>query len=245
MNINDLKTSIMAKPLPKHVGIILDGNGRWATKRLLPRIKGHEKGVKTLKEIVEATMELQIPNLTVFAFSTENWNRPKQEVDYLLSQIKVFYQKSLNNLIEKKIRVKFIGFKERVPQDVLILMEEIENKTKMFTTFTFTIAFNYGSRQEIINACKMVAQDVKDGKIKINDIDEKTFESKLFTYDLYPLDFIIRTSGEIRLSNFLLYQASYAELYFPKTLWPDFHKKEYYQAIMEYQQRNRRFGGIK
>lgn len=245
MNCKELKEKILQAPLPKHIGIILDGNGRWAKKRLLPRIKGHEKGIKTLKEIVEETKNLGIPNLTVFAFSTENWKRPQDEVDYILSQIKKFYQTSLEKLIEKEIRVKFIGFKEGIPQDILMLMEEIEEKTKKFTDFIFTIAFNYGSRGEIVNTVKLIVKDVENKVLSINDINEETFEKRLMTSDLYPLDFIIRTSGEKRLSNFLLYQASYAELYFPDTLWPDFHKKELYLALYEYQHRNRRFGGLK
>lgn len=245
MNIEELKKTIMNKPLPKHVGIILDGNGRWAVRRLLPRIKGHEKGIKTLREIVLETKELGIPFLTVFAFSTENWNRPKDEVDFLMNQIKKYFQEKRNRLIEHQIKVKFIGFKENVPQEVLMMMKEIEQDTKSFTSFTLTIAVNYGSTKEIVDACKRIAQDTLNHKLQLNNINEKTFESYLFTKDLPPLDFVIRTSGEMRLSNFLLYQAAYAEMYFPKTLWPDFHKKELYIALAEYQSRNRRFGGIK
>ena len=232
------------KPLPQHIGIILDGNGRWATKRMLPRIKGHEKGVKTLREIVLEVKELKIPYLTVFAFSTENWNRPQGEVDFLMNQVKKYYYNYFDKLLEQKIKVRFIGFKERIPQDVLIIMEEIEQKTKEFNGFTLTIAFNYGSTKEIVEACRKIATDVAKQKITISNIDESLFESYLFTKDLPPLDFIIRTSGEMRLSNFMLYQAAYAEMYFPKTLWPDFHKKELYIALLEYQSRNRRFGGL-
>jgi len=245
MNLNELKEKIKKSPLPRHIGIILDGNGRWATKRLLPRVKGHEKGIKTLKEITDEVKSLGIPNLTVFAFSTENWSRPKDEVDYIMQQVKKFYQTSLNTLIEKEIKVKFIGFKERLAQDVLILMEEIEQKTKNFNEFTLTIAFNYGSRQEIVNATKQIANDVANKKISLNDINEDLFEKYLMTNGLLPLDFLIRTSGEMRLSNFLLYQAAYTEMYFPHTLWPDFHKKELYLALAEYLKRNRRFGGLK
>ena len=244
MNIEEIKRTLVTKPLPQHIGIILDGNGRWATKRMLPRIKGHEKGVKTLREIVLEVKELKIPYLTVFAFSTENWNRPQGEVDFLMNQVKKYYYNYFNKLLEQKIKVRFIGFKERIPQDVLIIMEEIEQKTKEFNGFTLTIAFNYGSTKEIVEACKKIATDVAKQKITISNIDESLFESYLFTKDLPPLDFIIRTSGEMRLSNFMLYQAAYAEMYFPKTLWPDFHKKELYIALLEYQSRNRRFGGL-
>lgn len=244
MNIEEIKRTLVTKPLPQHIGIILDGNGRWATKRMLPRIKGHEKGVKTLREIVLEVKELKIPYLTVFAFSTENWNRPQGEVDFLMNQVKKYYYNYFNKLLEQKIKVRFIGFKERIPQDVLIIMEEIEQKTKEFNGFTLTIAFNYGSTKEIVEACRKIATDVAKQKITISNIDESLFENYLFTKDLQPLDFIIRTSGEMRLSNFMLYQAAYAEMYFPKTLWPDFHKKELYIALLEYQSRNRRFGGL-
>ena len=244
MNIEEIKRKLVTKPLPQHIGIILDGNGRWATKRMLPRIKGHEKGVKTLREIVLEVKELKIPYLTVFAFSTENWNRPQGEVDFLMNQVKKYYYNYFDKLLEQKIKVRFIGFKERIPQDVLIIMEEIEQKTKEFNGFTLTIAFNYGSTKEIVEACRKIATDVAKQKITISNIDESLFESYLFTKDLPPLDFIIRTSGEMRLSNFMLYQAAYAEMYFPKTLWPDFHKKELYIALLEYQSRNRRFGGL-
>ncbi|MGM9900271.1 MAG: isoprenyl transferase [Bacilli bacterium] len=244
MNIEEIKRTLVMKPLPQHIGIILDGNGRWATKRMLPRIKGHEKGVKTLREIVLEVKELKIPYLTVFAFSTENWNRPQGEVDFLMNQVKKYYYNYFDKLLEQKIKVCFIGFKERIPQDVLIIMEEIEQKTKEFNGFTLTIAFNYGSTKEIVEACRKIATDVAKQKITISNIDESLFESYLFTKDLPPLDFIIRTSGEMRLSNFMLYQAAYAEMYFPKTLWPDFHKKELYIALLEYQSRNRRFGGL-
>lgn len=244
MNIEEIKRTLVMKPLPQHIGIILDGNGRWATKRMLPRIKGHEKGVKTLREIVLEVKELKIPYLTVFAFSTENWNRPQGEVDFLMNQVKKYYYNYFDKLLEQKIKVRFIGFKERIPQDVLIIMEEIEQKTKEFNGFTLTIAFNYGSTKEIVEACRKIATDVAKQKITISNIDESLFENYLFTKDLPPLDFIIRTSGEMRLSNFMLYQAAYAEMYFPKTLWPDFHKKELYIALLEYQSRNRRFGGL-
>lgn len=245
MNTEKLKELILSKKLPNHIGIILDGNGRWANKRLLPRNLGHKKGIETLVEITKETKKLGISYLTVFAFSTENWNRPKDEIDYLFNLIKEHYQKGFKKLIENEIKIKFIGTKDNLPNDLLIIMEDIEHSTKNFKDFTLTIAFNYGSKQEIINACKNISKDVIDKKININDINEDTFNNYLYTKDLPNLDLIIRTSGEMRLSNFLLYQAAYSEFYFPKTLWPDFHKKELYIAINEYQSRNRRFGGIK
>lgn len=245
MNINELKKEILLKPLPKHIGIILDGNGRWATKRMLPRNLGHKKGVQTLREIVLEVKNLGIPNLTVFAFSTENWKRPKDEVDYLMNQLKEYYQTGLNKLLENKIKVKFIGTKNNLSSDIVMMMEDIEFQTKKFNEFTLSIAFNYGSKEEIVEACKKISNQVLNHEININDINEDTITKNLYTASLYDLDLIIRTSGEMRLSNFLLYQAAYAELYFPKTLWPDFHKKELFLAIKEYQNRNRRYGGIK
>lgn len=245
MNMNTLKENILSKPLPTHIGIILDGNGRWATKRLLPRNLGHKKGVENLGEIALEAKKIGIPYLTVFAFSTENWSRPKDEVDYLLNQIKEHYHKGLKKLIEEKIKVKFIGSKDNLPSDILLIMEDVENTSKSFNELTLTIAFNYGSKQEILNACKNISKDISHNIIKESDIDDNVFKSYLYTKDLPDVDLIIRTSGEMRLSNFLLYQSSYAELYFPKTLWPDFHKKELYLAINEYQNRNRRFGGLK
>lgn len=245
MNINDLKKEILLKPLPKHIGIILDGNGRWATKRMLPRNLGHKKGVQTLKEIVMEVKNLGIPNLTVFAFSTENWKRPKEEVDYLMNQLKEYYQAGLKKVLENKIKIKFIGSKNKLSSDIIMMMEDIEFQTQKFEGFTLTIAFNYGSREEIVEACKKISNKVLNHQITINDIDENEISNNLYTSDLYDLDLIIRTSGEMRLSNFLLYQAAYAELYFPKTLWPDFHKKELFLSIREYQNRNRRYGGIK
>lgn len=244
MRIENLKEKILSRTLPKHIGIILDGNGRWATRRMLPRTLGHEKGIQTLKEITLEVKKLGIPNLTVFAFSTENWNRPKEEVDYLLNQLKKFYQEGLKKVIKEKIRIKVIGTKENLPSDLVMMIEDLEYQTKIFTEFTLTIAFNYGSKQEIIEACKKIAWEAINKEISVHNIDDAYFTKHLYTADLYPLDFIIRTSGEERLSNFLLYQAAYAELYFPKTLWPDFHKKELYIAINTYQNRNRRFGGL-
>ncbi len=245
MNIEMLKENIFSKKLPTHVGIILDGNGRWATKRMLPRNMGHKKGIETLKEIIIETKKIGIPYLTVFAFSTENWKRPKEEVDYLMNIIKEAYHKAVNKVLEQKIRIRFIGSKDNLPNDILMYIEDIENQTKSYTDFTLTIAFNYGSKQEIINACKLISKDVKNNKINISDINDELFSNYLYTKDLPAVDLIIRTSGEQRLSNFLLYQSAYAEFYFPKTLWPDFHKKELYIAINEYQNRTRRFGGLK
>ena len=168
MNIKTLRETILTKPIPAHVGIILDGNGRWATKRLLPRNFGHKKGVDTLKEITIEAKEIGIKCLTVFAFSTENWNRPEDEVKYLLNLIKDYYHNNLDKLKEKEIRIKFIGTKDRLPSELIMMMEDIEYQTKEFKDFTLSIAFNYGSREEIVNACKKISKMVLDNDIKIS-----------------------------------------------------------------------------
>lgn len=245
MNTKSLKELILSKPIPKHVGIILDGNGRWATKKLLPRNYGHQKGVKTLKEIAIEAKNIGIKCLTVFAFSTENWNRPKEEVDFLMNQIKEYYSQGLQKVIDEKIKIKFIGTKMNLSSDLVMMMEDIEYQTKNFNDFTLAIAFNYGSKEEIVTAVKKIATLVNEKKININDINDELINNNLYTSEFPPLDLVIRTSGEQRLSNFMLYQAAYAEFYFPKTLWPDFHKKELYIAINEFQKRNRRYGGLK
>lgn len=240
----ELYQKITSLPLPKHIAIILDGNGRWARARLLPRNAGHAKGIKTLREIVESAKNIGIKNMTVFAFSTENWNRPAAEVNYLMGDLEKFCQERLKRTYNKDIRIKFIGTRQGLDAKLSKLMDELEKKTMNCETFTLAIAFNYGSHEEIINACKKIATKVVNNEITVNNIDEQLFNDMLYTADLLPVDLIIRTSGEMRLSNFLLYQSSYAEIYFTKTLWPDFHQKELYEAINNYQGRHRRFGKV-
>lgn len=240
----ELYQKITSLPLPKHLAIILDGNGRWARMRLLPRNMGHAKGIKTLREVVDSAHHLGIKNVTVFAFSTENWNRPDTEVNFLMTELKKFCRDGLKRVLEKQIRIKFIGTRQGLDEELKTLMDETEKATKSFDNFTLTLAFNYGAHEEIINACKKIATKVVNNEITVNNIDEQLFNSMLYTADLLPVDLVIRTSGEMRLSNFLLYQISYAEIYFTKTLWPDFHQKELYEAIDNYQGRHRRFGKV-
>ena len=244
MKTEELKEQLNPNKLPKHIGIILDGNGRWAQERGLPRTLGHQKGIETLGKIVKATKELGIKNLTVFAFSTENINRPKDEVKYLFNRMKDFFNNQYQQLKKEKVNVKIIGELVNLPTDLVSIIKEINDRPFNYDYFTFTIAFNYGSRQEIVNATKQVASLVKIGKLKINDINEKIIEENLYTKDLENLDLIIRTSGELRLSNFLLWQASYAELSFPKVYFPDFNEEELYKVLIDYQTRDRRFGKI-
>lgn len=242
--MNDLLLQINKNKLPRHIAIILDGNGRWAKKIGLPRIAGHAQGIKTLGELVTASNELGIKNLTVFAFSTENINRPAGEVEFLMKEFLNFYENSLVKLLNKKINVRVIGEYENLSDSIVEAIKKINGESYFEDSMTFTICFNYGSRQEIIHSIKEIALAVNNNELNIDDINESVVSNYLYTKDLEPLDLIIRTSGEYRLSNFLLWQASYAELYFTNTLFPDFNKEELYKAILDYQNRDRRFGKI-
>lgn len=242
--MKELLLQINKDKLPNHIGIILDGNGRWAKKRGMPRIFGHKKGIDTLGNIVKKTKELGIKNLTVFAFSTENINRPEKEVKFLMEQFILFYKNKYKKLIDNKTNVKIIGEYDNLPKEVVSAIKDINSYPFNEDSFTFTICFNYGSRKEITNSVKEISTLVKTGRIKISDINEELIEKHLYTKDLEPLDLIIRTSGEYRLSNFLLWQAAYSEFYFTSVHFPDFNEEELYKAIIDYQSRNRRFGKI-
>ena len=231
--------------IPSHVAIILDGNGRWANKRGMPREYGHKRGFKNLLNIAKYCNELGINCLTVFAFSTENWNRPEKEVSFLMSVPGMFLKEKAERLNDTDMVIDFIGRKDRFPQDTLNAINEIAEKTKNNKGMKLNIAFDYGSKNELVTACRNIASLVKEEKIDILDIDENLIENNLFTRDDPKLDLLIRTSGEIRISNFLLWQLSYAELYFTECYWPEFNKTELYKAIKSYQYRNRRFGGLK
>lgn len=224
--------------LPNHIAIILDGNGRWAKKRGLPRNLGHKKGVETLVKIVRYCSELGIKNLTVYAFSTENWNRPKEEVDYLMNLIEDNFEDLDKRLNNRNIKLKVIGEKNRLRDSIKNIINEVEIKTKNNTGMIFNIAFNYGSKDELINAFKEM---IKDKVI----LSKENVDKYLYTSESKDVDLLIRTSGEKRISNFLLWQIAYAEMYFTNVLWPDFSKKELNKALESYQNRDRRFGGIK
>lgn len=224
--------------VPKHIAIIMDGNGRWAKQKLLNRIKGHREGAKALRESITACMENGVQYLTVYAFSTENWNRPKQEVDALMELLREFIDKELESFIENKIRLKTIGRIHELPQDIQEKIKHAEEKTSGDPAFTFVLALNYGSRGEITDAVNKII------KCGIQEINEENFNEFLYTKDIPDPELLIRTSGELRLSNFLLWQLSYAEFYFTDILWPDFKKKHLVEAIEEYKKRNRRFGKI-
>lgn len=229
---------------PEHVAIIMDGNGRWAKERNLPRSYGHREGVKRVKDIVKAAADLGIKVVTFFAFSTENWVRPKKEINMLMSYLNSFLLQEVNQLHKNNMRFKVIGGSDPLPLGIQNKIKRAEAKTAGNTGLTVVLALNYGSRQEIVEAAKNFAKDVASGNLKAEDLDVEKFSHYLYTASLGGVDFLIRTSGEMRISNFLLWQISYAELYFTNKLWPDFKAKDFYEAIDDYRGRERRFGGI-
>lgn len=234
----------MDNKIPKHVAIIMDGNGRWAQKRGLKRTKGHQKGAEALKKISEYVYDKNIKVLSVFAFSTENWKRDKEEVDYLMDLFIKAFKENFDVVKKKGVKVIFSGIKDKLSDKVIKTMEKMIEETKDNTNGIFNICLNYGGQDEIINATKKISKDVKDGIIDYNDINQDLFGKYLFN-DLPPIDLLIRTSGEYRISNFMLWQMAYAELYFTDTLWPDFDEKEMDKAIDSYNKRDRRFGAVK
>lgn len=229
---------------PEHVAIIMDGNGRWAKERNLPRSYGHREGVKRVKDVVKAAADLGIKVVTFFAFSTENWVRPKKEINMLMSYLNSFLLQEVNQLHKNNMRFKVIGGSDPLPLGIQNKIKRAEAKTAGNTGLTVVLALNYGSRQEIVEAAKNFAKDVASGNLKAEDLDVEKFSHYLYTASLGGVDFLIRTSGEMRISNFLLWQISYAELYFTNKLWPDFKAKDFYEAIDDYRGRERRFGGI-
>ncbi|MCD6093727.1 MAG: isoprenyl transferase [Candidatus Omnitrophica bacterium] len=229
---------------PKHIAIIMDGNGRWAKKRGLPRIEGHKKGIETVEEIIRAAVEQKIEVLTFYAFSLENWKRPSSEVQGLMRLLKKFLIEKRELLKEKNIHLISIGERERLPKAVQKELSKTEELSKNNKGLILNIALSYGSRQEIISAVKKIAEDIQKKKVKINKINERLFSKYLYTKELPDPDLLIRTSGELRLSNFLLWQISYSELYFTPKFWPDFQKSDFLEAIADFKKRNRRFGGL-
>jgi len=238
----DLKDSILTKPLPKHIAIIMDGNGRWAKQKGMLRAFGHENGTKSVRQTVETSAELGIENLTLYAFSTENWNRPKLEVQTLMRLLVSSLKKEINTLQNNNIKLTAIGALDTLPKKVHKELFEVIENTKQNTRMTLTLALSYGSREEIINTVKEISIKVKNNIISPENIEESIINQHLYTQNLPDVDLLIRTSGEQRISNFLLWQIAYAELYFTSVLWPDFTKDHLYEAIIEYQKRERRFG---
>ncbi|TDQ39678.1 isoprenyl transferase [Aureibacillus halotolerans] len=230
--------------LPKHVAIIMDGNGRWAKKRGLPRIAGHHEGMKAIRRIVRLASRLGIETLTLYAFSTENWKRPKTEVDYLLGLPEEFLGTFLPELISENVQVKIIGKKDQLPGATVRAVERMVGETTYNNGLTLNFALNYGSRQEIVEAFRDMTEDIQDKKISANDISEDLISSYMATKALRDPDLLIRTSGELRLSNFMLWQIAYTELWFTDVFWPDFKDRNLLEAIIQYQRRGRRYGGV-
>jgi len=237
-----LLASINKDNLPNHLAIIMDGNGRWAKQKGMLRAFGHENGTKSVRTTVEACAELGIQNLTLYAFSTENWNRPKLEVETLMKLLISSLKKELATLTKNNIKLNSIGNLESLPKSVQKELLEVIEKTQNNSRMTLTLALSYGSREEILNAVKKLTDKVKNNIISTDSIDESIFNKHLYTHDLPDVDLVIRTSGEHRISNFLLWQIAYAEFYFTDVLWPDFSQENLYEAIISYQKRERRFG---
>lgn len=244
MNNNTLIEQIDLKKVPQHVAIIMDGNGRWAKQNGKERTFGHKNALSAVRAAIEGCRELNIPYLTLYAFSSENWNRPKLEVTLLMTLLAQTIQKEIKELHTNNVRLNVIGNLEKLPKSTLKELNKGLELTKNNTGSTLTLALSYGSKEEILSATKAIAEDYKNGNISLDTMDEKLFESKLYTHNMPVVDLLIRTSGETRISNFLLWQIAYAELYFTNTLWPDFTRESLYEAVLCYQGRERRFGKI-
>lgn len=228
--------------LPRHVAIIMDGNGRWAKKKMMPRIFGHRKGVASVDRVVTLASELGIKALTLYSFSAENWNRPRKEVDALMGILKEFLMKELNKMVSNNIRFNTIGRVHELPSSALDCIESVKEATKNNDGTILTLALSYGARNEIIDAVRAMGKKIKEGELLPEDITSDLMDKHLYTADIPEVDLLIRTSGELRISNFLLWQLAYAELYFTDVLWPDFAEKDFLEAIISYQKRERRFG---
>jgi len=230
--------------LPTHVAVIMDGNGRWAKERGLPRVEGHRQGAESVKNVVKAAGELGIKFITLYAFSVENWNRPKDEVDTLMKYLLRFLKRELAEMSKNNIRLQAIGQLWRLPENIQEQLQKTMQATAKNNGITLTLALSYGGRTEIVDAVRQIAQEVKAGKLDAGEINEQVIAHHLYTHGTPDPDLLIRTSGEMRVSNFLLWQISYAEFVITKTLWPDFGKREFYAALEEYSQRQRRYGGV-
>lgn len=231
--------------LPQHIAVIMDGNGRWATSRGLPRIAGHRQGAKTLKELLRCCKDWGIKALTAYAFSTENWRRPVEEVDFLMHLFERLLRRELAQMHQEGVRISFIGDLSALPQSLQTQMQRSMAETLHNQAIHFTVAVNYGSRNEITRVCRQVAELVERGELSSEQVNESFVTQHLYTANTPEPDLLIRTSGEMRLSNFLLWQMAYTEMYFTDILWPDFDREAFYQALLSYQKRDRRFGQVK
>ncbi len=242
--LQQLPPDLTLERLPKHVAVIMDGNGRWAKNQGLPRLMGHKKGVDALKDLLRCCKDWGIKALTAYAFSTENWSRPLEEVDFLMTLFQRVLRQELRGMMQENVQIHFVGKLDALPHSLQAEIERSMSETQHNHDIQFTVATNYGGRQEIIDATKAIALLVQQGKIQPQDIDEALFSSHLYTAGICDPDLVIRTSGEMRISNFLLWQMAYSEIYVTDTLWPDFDRTEFHKALFNYQQRDRRFGKV-
>lgn len=242
--LRELPVDLDAQRLPRHVAVIMDGNGRWAKRQGLPRIMGHQRGVDTLKDLLRCCKDWGIEALTAYAFSTENWGRPDAEVEFLMTLFERVLRRELKEMQEEGVQIHFVGDLPSLPVSLQAEIERAMTATQHNQKIKFVVATNYGGRREILQACRRIAQAAAQGKIDPEDIDEALFERHLYTAGLCDPDLLIRTSGEMRVSNFLLWQVAYSELYVTDTFWPDFDRKEFHRALTDFQQRNRRFGRV-
>ena len=241
---NALPQDLEQGRMPAHVAVIMDGNGRWAKQRGLPRIMGHRKGVDTLKKLLRCCRDWGVEALTAYAFSTENWGRPTREVDFLMALFERVLRKELQEMMEEGVRIQFVGDLAALPDTLQQEIDKAVTQTRNNRGIRFSVATNYGGRQEILQACQAIAQQVKTGHLQPEDINESLFSRHLYTSDISDPDLLIRTSGEMRISNFLLWQLAYSEFYITDTLWPDFDTDEFHQAMKAFQARDRRFGKV-
>jgi undecaprenyl diphosphate synthase len=242
--LQELPADLRVERLPRHVAVIMDGNGRWAKRRGMPRIMGHRRGVDVLKDLLRCCRDWGIQALTAYAFSTENWGRPAEEVEFLMMLFERVLRRELKEMMEEDVQIRFIGNLNVLPTSLQNEINKAVDATRHNKGIQFTIATNYGGRQEIIQACQAIAHQVQEGKLAPEDIDESIFERNLYTTGICDPDLLIRSSGEMRISNFLLWQMAYSEIYVTETLWPDFDRTEFHQALSAYQQRERRFGKV-
>ena len=238
----DLIKQVDHKRLPRHVAIIMDGNGRWAARKMRPRIFGHRAGVETVDRIITLAAELKIKAITLYSFSTENWSRPPREVNALMGILQKYLLKEMMKMMDNNIKFNTIGHLDDLPQSAVDCIEKVKQQTKDNTGTILTLALSYGSRNEIVEATRLIAEKVQKGELSKDEITPELFNSFLQTADLPDVDLLIRTSGEVRISNFMMWQIAYSELYFTDVLWPDFSKSDFLQAIVSYQERERRFG---
>ncbi len=242
--LQELPPDLVRDRLPQHVAVIMDGNGRWAKHRGMPRIMGHRKGVDVLKDLLRCCRDWGVSALTAYAFSTENWGRPTDEVEFLMTLFERVLRRELKEMMQEDVRIQFAGNLTALPATLQEEIDRAVETTRGNKGIRFTIATNYGGRQEILQACRAIATQVQEGILKPEDIDEAAIERHLYTAGICDPDLLIRTSGEMRISNFLLWQMAYAEIYVTETLWPDFGREQFHQALINYQQRERRFGKL-